>query len=351
MLDNTFKIKKYGELSNGSSVHKITLINRQGMEVDILTLGGIVSRWISQDRNGEWADIILGLDSLGNYERDVNYLGAIIGRYANRIANSQFPLNDKTIQLVANEGVNQLHGGDNGFNKQIWDHEPFRNGSESGVKLHYRSEHGEMGFPGMLNVEARYTLTQDNALTLEFRAMTDKTTVVNLSHHLYFNLSNADTILNHNIMINADRITTVNEDSIPNGEFMPVFGSPFDFLKHKSIGQDISHGHKQLSYRGGYDHNWVVNKYETCSLIADVYDPDSGRQLSIYSTAPGVQFYAGNHLDGSSSGKGQIHSKHAGFCLEPQAFPNSPNQPNFPSTILHPGEEYVHTITYQLGIH
>ena len=339
-MKNAYTIKSYGHLPDGTEVHKITLTNTHGAEAEIITYGGTLTRLMCQDRHGNWDNIILGLDSLDEYVSNQAFLGALIGRYGNRIANAQYQQDDEIIRLEQNEGNNILHGGSKGFDKVVWEFEPFVNDSSIGVNLKYTSPDGDMGFPGTLTVEAIYKLNNDNSLELRFKATTDKTTVISLTHHPYFNLAASGSILDHQLMINADHITPADEQMIPTGELLPVADTPFDFRTSKSIGRDINSDHQQLTFGSGYDHNYVLNKENNKTLVAIASDPESGRQLEIHTSEPGVQFYTGNFLD----------NPRTGFCLEPQHYPDSPNKPQFPSTVLHPGEVFTSYIIYRTGL-
>lgn len=339
-MNNAYSITSYGYLSGGEEVHKIILNNTQGAEAEIITYGGTLTRLMCQDRHGNWDNIVLGLTSLEEYVANSAFLGALIGRYGNRIANAQYQQDGELIRLEHNEGNNILHGGAKGFDKVVWDFEPFANDSGVGVILTHTSPDGDMGFPGNLAVEAIYELKNDNSLELRFKATTDKSTVISLTHHPYFNLTGNGSILNHQLMVNADHITPANDQMIPTGELLPVADTPFDFRSSKAIGQDIEENHQQLTFGSGYDHNYVLNKDHNESLVAIASDPESGRQLEIHSSEPGVQFYSGNHLD----------EQRTGFCLEPQHFPDSPNKPQFPSTVLNPGEVFTSFIIYQVGL-
>jgi aldose 1-epimerase len=349
----------FGKTPDGQAVELYTLHNSKGAEADIMTYGGIVQKLVVPDRSGKMADVVLGFDSLDGYTRAsyvkaCPYFGALIGRYGNRIGGATFPLEGQTYTLAKNNGANSLHGGLKGFDKVVWT-------AKSSVGVHgpqlvlaYVSKDGEEGFPGNLEVTAIYTLTDQNELKLEFTAKTDKPTVVNLTHHSYFNLAgqgNGD-ILSHLVYINADQTTPVDSGLITTGAFADVTGTPFDFRKPTAIGARINDADPILQYGPGYDHNWVINKpLGQLGLQARVVEPTSGRVLEVLSDQPGLQFYAGNFLDGSLTGKdGKVYPRRSGFCMEPQHYPDSPNKPNFPSVELKPGETYHNTIIYKFSV-
>ena len=351
-MPDSISASDFGTLSSGTKIELYTLRNCNGMEARIATYGGVLVSLTAPDRHGHWADVVLGFDSLDSYLKQSPYFGALIGRYGNRVAGGRFSLGGDTYTLSTNDGPNALHGGGVGFDKVVWRVVGARvtpQGPE--LKLAYLSRDGEQGFPGNLDVRVTYTLTNENNLRLDFVAMTDKTTVVNLTAHSYFNLRGHGDILGHLIQISADRFTPVDGTLIPVG-IRSVAGSPFDFRTPKAIGTRITEDEEQLrDAHGGYDHNWVLNKVpETLAVDATVYDPESGRVLEVLSDQPGLQFYTGNFLDGSIMGKGgRKYEKHAAFCLEPQHFPDSPNHPDFPSTELKPGEIYRSTIVYRFS--
>jgi aldose 1-epimerase len=326
----------------GRAITLYTLTNSHGMEVRAMNYGGIIVSIRVPDRNGEFADVVLGHETLDGYRPNPPYFGAIVGRYANRIANGTFALEGQTYTLPRNDGPNTLHGGTKGFDKVVWDSEPLK--GRTGVAFSYFSKDGEEGFPGNLRVKVIYTLTSPDTLEIDYEATTDKATPINLSQHSYFNLKgegNGD-ILDHEIMINADRFTPVDKNLIPTGELRPVKGTPFDFTTQTKIGARIDDNYDQLVLGHGYDHNFVITRQgRGLVLAARVYEPTSGRRLEVSTTQPGVQFYTGNFLDGTISGKqGHIYKRRYGFCLETQHFPDSPNHPSFPTTILRPGETF-----------
>jgi aldose 1-epimerase len=342
----------FGKTTSGVPVELYTLRNARGMEAKIATYGGIVTHLTAPDRTGQYSDIVLGYDKIEDYLKGSSFFGALIGRYGNRIAKGKFTLNGATYQLATNNGPNSLHGGNVGFDKVVWKvakSEVTPQGPQ--LTLTYKSKDGEEGYPGNLQVTALYTLTEDNALRVDFTATTDKDTVVNLTQHSYFNLRGEGDILGHQVQINADRFTPVDSTLIPTGELQPVTGTPFDFRKPTAIGARIDGSDEQLKFGKGYDHNWVIDKPAgALAVIATVYEPQTGRVLEVSSTEPGLQFYSGNFLGGSNGGKGgRAYKVRTGFCMEPQHFPDSPNQPGFPSTVLKPGQTYKNTIVYKFS--
>lgn len=347
----TIKKNYFGVLSNGEKVDIYYMKNTKGIELKIMNYGGAIVSAIVPDKNGNFADIVLGHDSFQGYLKANPYFGAIVGRYANRIAKGKFTLNGKVYTLATNNGQNHLHGGIKGFDKRIWNATPLITPNGVALKLSYLSKNGEEGYPGNLNVVVTYTLNNNNELRINYSASTDQTTIVNLTNHTYWNLAENGDILNHIIMINADKFTPVDSTLIPTGEIKSVYGTPFDFRKFRPIGDQINADNIQLKYaNGGYDLNWVLNKdeHDSLSLAARVTEPISGRVLEVWTTEPGLQFYSGNFLDGSITGKnGQIYKKHTAFALEAQHFPDSPNHPNFPSVVLKPGQEYKQTTIYK----
>jgi aldose 1-epimerase len=332
----------------GSPVTEYTITNAGGMQVGILNYGGIVTKIITKNKSGKDGDVVLGYDSLSGYLQKGNpYFGALVGRYANRIANARFTLDGKEYTLAANNNGQSLHGGLKGFDKVMWNAE--KQAGDSSLKLTYASKDGEEGYPGNLNAEVVYTLTAANELKIEYTATTDKATPVNLTNHSYFNLSaGADnTILNHELQLNADEYTPVNEMLIPLGKNVSVKGTPMDFTSPTLIGKGIGR------VKGGYDHNWVLNRKGTgLEKAATVYDAASGRLMEVYTTQPGIQFYTSNFLEGAltNTKHGQKYVQHAALCLETQHFPDSPNEPAFPGSILRPGETYNHTTVYKFSV-
>ncbi len=343
----------FGQSPDGKPVVLFTLRNENGAEADIMNYGGIVQKLIMPDRNGKMSDVVLGFDNLQGYLTKSPYFGALIGRYGNRISNGQFALNGQTYTLPQNDTVNTLHGGIKGFDKHVWTARPVMTTEGPSLILTYVSPDGEEGFPGNLEVTAVYTLTEHNALKLEFTARTDKPTVVNLTHHSYFNLGGQGSgdILGEVVYINSSQTTTVRKGLIPTGDLADVTGTPFDFRKPTAIGARINDPDPVLRFGPGYDHNWVIDKpLGKFGLMARVTDPKSGRVLEVWSDQPGLQFYAGNFLDGTITGKsGAVYQIHDAFCMEPQHYPDSPNQPGFPSTELDPGQTYHSTIVYKFG--
>jgi aldose 1-epimerase len=344
-------------MPDGTPVEIYTLRNSQGMEARIITYGGIVQLLKVPDRNGRFDDVVLGFDDLNgytndNYVRNCPYFGALIGRYGNRIANGKFTLDDATYHLPVNNPPNSLHGGINGFDKVVWTAKPMMTANGSSLQLTYLSKDGEEGFPGNLSVAAVYTVTEDNALQLKFTATTDRDTVCNLTHHSYFNLRGSGTILDEMVYINADKFTPVYANLIPTGELRPVKATPFNFLTPTAIGARINEtSNEQIKFANGYDHNWAINHPPgQLGLAASLYDPASGRKMEVYTTAPGMQFYTGNFLDGTLAGKGgRVYQFRDACCFEPQHFPDSPNHPDFPSCKLKPGEIYHNTIIYKFS--
>jgi aldose 1-epimerase len=345
----------FGQTQDGTSVAIYTLHNANGCEARIMTYGGIVQSLKVPDKNGNFGDVVLGYDNLDGYIAKTPYFGALIGRYGNRIGGAKFTLEGKTYTLATNNGPNSLHGGIKGFDKVVWKAVKADVGPQGPqVELNYLSKDGEEGFPGNLNVTAVYTLTDKNELRLDFTATTDQPTLCNLTHHSYFNLAgqgNGD-ILGHIVYINADNTTPVDSNLITTGEIKPVDGTPFDFRKPMAIGARINDPDPELQYGPGYDHNWVINKpLGQMGLMARVVEPTSGRVMEVWSTEPGLQFYAGNFLDGTIKGKGGVaYQIHTGFCMEPHHYPDSPNKPQFPTTELKPGETYHNTIEYKFSV-
>ena len=330
------------------------LENANGLKMRVSEVGGAVMELHVPDRNGCFADIVLGYDSVDEYKTGKAYLGALIGRYGNRIANGAFSLDGVDYQLANNNDPNHLHGGLKGFNRARWSSEAISGDGFTGLALGYRSVDGEEGYPGNLDIRVVYKLTDANEWVIEYNATTDRPTIVNLTQHSYFNLAGHDsgTIIDHELELNAEAMTPVDGGLIPTGEIAPVAGTPFDFRSSKAIGQEISAEHVQLELGGGYDHNFVLNTGALGALAraATVYEAASGRTMEVLTSEPGVQFYSGNYLDGSVIGKGGTpYGSRSGFCLETQHFPDSPNQPHFPSTRLEPGETYRSTTVYRFG--
>ncbi|MBM3435967.1 MAG: galactose mutarotase [Bacteroidetes bacterium] len=332
--------------SDGKETYLFTLKNKNGIIIKITNYGGIITSLITPDKEGNFDDIVLGYDSLAGYLKETPYFGSIVGRYANRIAKGKFVLDGTEYSLAVNNGPNHLHGGLKGFDKVVWDAEEITGENEAGLKLHYLSVDGDEGYPGNLDVTVIYSLNNDNELKIEYSATSDKPTPVNLSHHSYFNLAGTSgrDILDQVLYINADQYTVVDETLIPTGELRDVTGS-MDFRKPGSVGARIQ------DVPGGYDHNYVLNNKGIFARIAELSDPETGRTMEVFTDEPGMQFYSGNFLDGSITGKkGVIYNKHFGLCLETQHFPDSPNHPEFPNTILRPGEKYRQTTVYKFGV-
>lgn len=330
-----------------------SLKNASGAEVKITNLGGIIVSLTVPDRDGKMDDVVLGLDHVEDYPKVGRYLGALVGRYANRIAGGKFTLGGKEYTLALNNGANALHGGLIGFDKAVWDATPQLTAENPSLKLAYLSRDGEEGYPGNLRVEAIYSWSNDNVLTLQMSATTDKPTIVNLTNHSYFNLAGAGKgdVLDHEVMINARHFTPVNDALIPTGELRAVEGTPLDFTRPMAIGARIEADDEQLRRGNGYDHNYVIDKpLGELGLMARVREPASGRVLEVLSSAPGVQFYTGNFLSGIPGRGGAVYNKRHAFCLEPQHYPDSPNKPEFPSTVLEPGQVYRHTIVYRFSV-
>lgn len=343
--------KSYGKTDQGIEVYLYTLKNKHDMAVSITNYGGIIVSLKVPDRAGKFADVVLGYGELGPYEKPDPYFGAIVGRYGNRIAKGQFTLNGEQYHLAVNNGPNSLHGGKVGFDKRVWEARESGDANGQHLHLHYLSADGEEGYPGNLSVDVTYTLNDRNELRIDYSATTDKETVLNITNHSYFNLKghgNGD-ILGHEIQINADRFTPVDETLIPTGELKAVAGTPFDFRRSGAIGSRIKADDQQLKYGRGYDHNFVLNgEAGTIRMAARVLEPTTGRVLEVSTDQPGVQFYTGNFLDGSDHGKdGKTYLYRTGFCLETQHFPDSPNHPNFPSTLLKPGQTFHSTTVFR----
>ncbi|HUI30153.1 MAG TPA: aldose epimerase family protein, partial [Candidatus Acidoferrales bacterium] len=344
----------FGKLSDGREAYLFTLKNEAGMTVTLTDYGASIVSVKVPDRDGKLADVALGYDSLAGYVNGTVYFGGIVGRYANRIAGGKFTLDGKTYQVTVNDGQNCLHGGKIGFNKVLWTAEPAESPEGSSVRFTYASKDGEEGFPGTVTVTATYTLTKDNAIRIDFTGTTDKTTILNMCNHSYFNLTGdpTKTILDHELMINADKFTPVDSNLIPTGELASVVNTPFDFLKPTRIGARINDNNDQLKKCRGYDLNWVLNDYtKKIRLAAELYDPSSGRVMDVLTDQPGIQFYTGNFLNGSEVGKNGVRYQYrTGLALETQLYPDSPNKPGFPSPTLKPGETYRTTTIYKFSV-
>lgn len=343
----------FGKTSAGAAAELFTLTNAHGMVVKITNFGGIITEIHVPDKHGEFANVNIGFDKFEGYlQKDVPYFGALIGRFGNRIANGKFTLDGEIYSLATNNGNNHLHGGLVGFDKVVWGGTAFETESSVGITLKYLSVDGDQGYPGNLDVTVVYELTNANEILVKYHAVTDKATPINLTQHAYFNLAGKGDVLDHEVMINADRFTAVNDEAIPTGELPLVENTPFDFRTPRLIGERINQDDEQLKNGNGYDHNFVLNKAHAkeLSLAARVVEKNSGRVLEVFTQEPGVQFYSGNWMDGSLKGSGWNYARRSGFCLEPQHFPDSPNQPTFPNTILRPSEEYTSVMSYKFSV-
>jgi aldose 1-epimerase len=343
----------FGKTADGKAVEIYTLTNANGVELKAINYGCIITSLKVPDRTGKMADVVLGYDTLDGYLKDSPYFGAVVGRYGNRIAKGQFTLEGKTYKLATNNGPNHLHGGNKGFDKVVWNAAPKNVTDGVAVVFTRTSPDGEEGYPGNLQATVTYTLTDKNELQVNYLATTDKATPANLTQHSYFNLAADDgDILGHELTINANRYTPVDDTLIPTGELATVDGTPFDFRKATAIGARIAAENAQLKNGRGYDHNWVLNRSGSgLQPAARLVDPKSGRTLDVATTEPGLQFYSGNFLDGTITGKGgHIYRHRTGLCLETQHYPDSPNHPNFPSTILRPGETYSSQTVFTFGV-
>ena len=347
----------WGQMPDGRPVHLYTLKNNAGMTMQVSDYGCIITSLTAPDKNGKLTDIVLGYDKLADYVKATPYFGAVVGRYGNRIAHGKFTLDGKTYKLATNNDPGgipcHLHGGEVGLDKVLWDAQGITGPDAVGVRFHYLSRDGEEGYPGNLDITMHYWLTNENELRIEYKATTDQATPVNITHHSYFNLGGhaGGTILDHELMLAADKTTPVDAGLIPTGELKPVKGTPFDFTKPTAIGKRVNEDDEQLKFGLGYDHNFVLSRWDgKLRLAATVYEPKSGRFMEVLTTEPAVQFYCGNFLDGTNVGKGgHAYQYRTGFCLETQHYPDSPNHPEFPSTILRPGEEYRHTTVYRFA--
>lgn len=351
-MTSTISKEVFGQLPDGQTADLYTLTNSKGMTVNITNYGGIITKLTAADKKGEWADVVLGFDSLPPYLKGHPFFGALVGRYGNRIAKGKFKLNGKEYKLAINNGPNALHGGLKGFDKQLWKTTEIKKDSTVGLQLEYTSKDMEEGYPGNLTVKIIYTLANDNSLTIDYTATTDKETVINLTNHSYFNLSGLKRdILGHEVTILSDSIVPVDTTLIPTGKLRAVEGTPFDFRKSAIVGTGIDKtDDEQIKSGGGYDHCWVLKREDKGLMqFAKVKDPESGRVMEVSTTEPAVQFYTGNFLDGSLSGKGATFSKRFGLCLETEHYPDSPNQPQFPSTVLKPGKTYHTTTMYKFS--
>ncbi|NWA23321.1 galactose mutarotase [Pseudomonas gingeri] len=345
--------KPFGKTNDGTAVEQYVLRNSHGMQATVITYGGVLQSLKVPDKNGKFDDVVLGFDDVQGYQSGTAFFGATIGRFGNRLAGGAFELDGKHYQVPLNDGPNSLHGGAQGFDKHVWQAKQVKGKDSVGVTLTYLSKDGEMGFPGNLKTEVTYSLNDKNELHIDYKASTDKPTVLNLTNHSYFNLAGAgnDDILKHVATLHASHYTPVNATLIPTGELAPVKGTPMDFLKPTAIGQHIKDDHPQLKFaepkQGGFDFNWALDTQgDIKRLAAEVHDPASGRRLQLYTSEPGVQFYTSNFLDGTVKGKaGKTYQHWSGFTLETQHFPDAPNQPGFASTRLNPGQTYTqHTV-------
>ncbi len=342
----------FGTAPGGQGVELITLTNAHGVELRAMTYGAIIISLKVPDRTGKLGDVVLGYDSLAGYVKSSPYFGAVVGRYANRIAKGEFTLDGTAYSLAINNGPNALHGGLKGFDKVVWQAESLPSPDGTGVRFHYVSKDGEEGYPGTLDATVTYTLTDSNEVRISYEATTDKPTPVNLTQHSYFNLAGRGDVLEHILQINADRIVPVDSTLIPTGQLMPVKGTPFDFTTPHAVGERIDAADQQITFGKGYDHTFVLTRADTGLVLAAVLkDPTSGRVLEVRTTEPGVQFYTGNFLDGTLTGKGGVvYQRRTGLCLEAHHFPDSPNQPQFPNTILRPGETYRSRTVWKFGV-
>lgn len=345
---------EYGKMQDGTAVDQYVLKNTNGLEVDVITYGGRITSLKVPNKKGELENITLGFDNLDDYLKDNPYFGALIGRFGNRIAKGKFSLNGKEYSLAVNNGANHLHGGVKGFDRVVWAAEPIENDGKPALKLTYLSADGEEAYPGNLKVAVVYTLTNDNTLEVDYKATTDKTTIINLTQHAYFNLTGnfSKDILNHEVAINADAFLPVDGTSIPLGEIRKVAGTPFDFVKVKAVGKEINAENEQLELGKGYDHCWVLNGEKgKLRFAASAFDEESGRFMEVFTTEPGIQFYTGNFLDGTLPvPNGGTYAHRTGFCLETQHFPDSPNQKDFPTVVLNRGETYTSKTSFKFSV-
>ncbi len=347
------KTDVFGKLADGQVVNRYTLVNKNNVEMQVINYGGIITTLKVPNKRGVMEDVVLGYDSLSDYVKETPYFGAIVGRYGNRIAKGKFTLDGTTYTLAQNNNGEHLHGGLKGFDKVYWNIEEIEHAEGPALKLMYTSADMEEGYPGNLAVEVEYVLTDKDELKISYTATTDKKTVVNLTQHSYFNLTGnpANDILSHEVMIQSDQFVPVTKSLIPTGELKDVAGTPFDFREPKKIGLQINDKDQQLVRGLGYDHCWVLSSSENIKFAASVYDPTSGRYMEVHTTEPAIQFYSGNFLDGTLTGKkGIVYNQRHGLCLETEHYPDSPNQPKFPSVILNPGETYATTTVYSFSV-
>jgi aldose 1-epimerase len=342
----------FGRTADGQDVDIYTLTNRRGAEAGIITYGGAVVSLKVRDRRGRLDDVVLGFDTIEEYQKQTSYIGALIGRYGNRIAKGRFKLDGVEYQLAANNPPNHLHGGVRGFDKIVWKARPLPIRGGAALELTYLSHDGEEGYPGNLSVRVVYTLTDRNELRIDYSATTDKATVVNLTQHNYYNLAGAGSgdILNHRLTINASRFTPTDATAITTGELRSVRGTPFDFTRPTAVGARINQDDEQIKFGNGYDHNFVINgRMGVLRKAAEVYEPTTGRVMEVWTTEPGVQLYTGNYLDGTPGKGGKPYPRRSALCLETQHYPDSPNKPNFPSTVLRKGSRYRTTTVYKFS--
>ena len=341
----------FGVMPDGTSVDLFTLDNTNGTRLTATNYGGIIVSLMVRDRAGNLGDVVLGFDALSGYLDNSPYFGAIVGRYANRISQGRFVLDGATYRLAQNDGLHHLHGGRRGFDKAVWQAEPFESGKGTGLLLRHVSPDGDEGYPGTLTVEVRYSLTEADEVVVDYEATADAPTPVNLTQHTYFNLAGGEDILGHELLLEADSFIPVDSTMIPGGRIAPVAGTPFDFRAATPIGERIGAPDEQLEYAGGYDHTFVLRGGNDLTRAARVVEPGSGRTLEVFTTEPGLHFYSGNFLDGTITGKGgRIYGHRAGFSLETQHYPDSPNRTEFPSTTLRPGERYRSRTVYAFGV-
>lgn len=349
----TIAKSSYGKTSDGQAVDKYTLENARGMKMEVITYGGIITSLTAPDKEGTYENVVLGYDNLGQYQEENPFFGAIIGRYGNRIAQGKFSLDGNDYTLETNDGANHLHGGVQGFDKVVWKATEMPSDTDPGLKLTYLSPDGAGGYPGNLNTTVVYTLKADNTLAISYEATTDKPTIVNLTQHSYFNLSGnpATTILDHVLMLAADKYLPVDGTLIPTGELAPVAGTPFDFTEAKAIGKDIEGSDDQLTKGKGFDHCWVLNNPGGSAPVSTLHHPGTGRFMEVFTEEPAIQFYSGNFLDGTLPVPGGgTYALRSGLCLETQHYPDSPNKQEFPSVVLQPGEQYATTTSYKFSV-
>jgi aldose 1-epimerase len=337
----------WGSTADGSKAHLYVMEGEGGLRVKVSDYGGIVTSVLAPDSDGALGEVVLGFDTIEEYLTSKAYMGCIVGRYANRIAGARFKIDGVEHRVTRNHGAHHLHGGARGFDKVLWEAHTAVDSESARLELHYRSVDGEEGYPGNLDAWVTYTLNDAAELRIDYRAKTDRATVVNLSNHTYFNLACWGTVLGHELMIDADLFTPIDGELILTGKTRGVDGTPMDFRKPRRVGERIAEPYEQLEYGGGYDHNYVLNKGGEPAVA--LHDPSSGRVLEVSTTQPGVQLYTGNFLDGSESGRGRTYARHAGLCLETQHYPDSPNQPSFPSTVLRPGKTYDQSTVFRFS--